>query len=71
MSDKLFRALLSVELALLLGSCTAAWALPAALAERHGRWAIGGEWLLILAAAGLGLYLPYIKKPHTNKKARR
>lgn len=69
MSDKLFRALLSVELALLLGSCTAAWALPAALAER-GYWAIGGEWLLILAAAGIGLYLPYIK-PHTNKKARR
>lgn len=69
MSDKLYRALLSVELALLLGSCTAAWALPAALAER-GYWAIGGEWLLILAAAGIGLYLPYIK-PHTNKKARR
>ena len=70
MSDKLFRALLSVELAVLMGGGTAAWALPAALAERHGCWAIGGEWLLILAAAGLGLYLPYIR-PRTNKKARR
>lgn len=69
MSDKLFRALLSLELGWVLGSCTASWALPAAMAER-GYWAIGGEWLLILAAAGLGLYLPYIKKPHTNKKAR-
>ena len=69
MSDKLFRALLSVELAVLLGGSTAAWALPAAMADR-GYWAIGGEWLLILAAAGLGLYLPYIR-PRTNKKARR
>ena len=70
MSDKLFRALISLELGWVLGSCTAAWALPAAMAERHGCWAIGGEWLLILAAAGLGLYLPYIR-PRTNKKARR
>ena len=49
MSDKLFRALLSVELAVLLGGSTAAWALPAAMADR-GYWAIGGEWLLIIAA---------------------
>ena len=69
MNDKLFRALLSVELTLLLGGGTAAWALPAAMAER-GYWAIGGEWLLILAAAGIGTMLPYIK-PHTNKMARR
>lgn len=69
MSDKLFRALLSVELGWTLGGGTAVWLLPAAMAER-GYWAIGGEWLLILAAAGLGLYLPYIR-PRTNKKARR
>lgn len=69
MNDKLYRALLSLELGWVLGGGTAAWALPAAMAER-GYWAIGGEWLLILAAAGLGLYLPYIR-PRTNKKARR
>lgn len=71
MSDKLFRALLSVELAVLLGGGTAVWALPAAMAERHGCWAIGGEWLLILAAAAVGGWIGWgIIRPRKKKGGR-
>lgn len=70
MNDKLYRALLSLELGWVLGSCTAAWALPAALAER-GYWAIGGEWLLILAAAAVGGWIGWgIIRPRKKKGGR-
>lgn len=70
MSEKRFRALLSVELAVLLGGGTAAWALPAAMAER-GYWAIGGEWLLILAAAAVGGWIGWgIIRPRKKKGGR-
>lgn len=69
MKNTTFRILLAVELAWLCGGGMACLLLPAAMAER-GYMAIGGEWLLIGAAAALGWSLGR-SLGKDNKKARR
>lgn len=70
MRDRIYRAALSLSLAWLLGAATALHAIPAAYAERGCR-GVGGEWLLILAAAGVGAWLPYIRIPAKRKARQR
>lgn len=70
MRDRIHKAILSLELAWLLGATAALHLIPAAYAERGYR-AAGGEWLLILAAAGLGAWLPCVRIPAKRKARQR
>lgn len=69
MKHTIFRLALTAELAWLCGGGMACLTLPAAYAQR-GCMAIGGEWLLILAAGAAGAQLA-LALTKTRKKARR
>ena len=60
MKKKILTAILDLaicaECAFITGGTAATHLIPAAYAER-GYWAIGGEWLLILAVTALGWWL--------------